>query len=173
MYELVASPGLHMLEAGFGLAATVDGPGGGGAVSLDETADSKAPLPIIGLRGLWRLSDKVYLGAQARFFSAEIDSCSGTLTDLKAQIVWQFTPRIGAGIGYNDFRLAMDELEDGRVAVFIPDAPEPRNGTVCFVSPERIRPLAISAAAAMKLLRRTGQGSGELLKAGESAATRE
>lgn len=112
-YELAASIGLHMLKAGLGLAATIDGPGGSGAVALDEEATSKAPLPVIGLRGLWRLSDKVYVGAQAQFFSAEIDKYDGTLADLKAQIVWQFTPHFGAGIGYNDFRFRFDVDEPG------------------------------------------------------------
>jgi hypothetical protein len=107
-YEIAASLGLHMLEAGLGLSATVDGPGVGGAVALDEAAKSKAPLPVIGLRGLWRLSDKVYATAQAQFFAADIDEYSGTLTDLKAQVVWQFTPHFGAGIGYNDFRFRFD-----------------------------------------------------------------
>jgi len=107
-YEIAGSFGVHMLEAGLGLSATVDGPGGGGAVALDEQAKSKAPLPVLGLRGLWRLSDKFYASAQAQFFSADIDEYSGTITDLKAQIVWQFAPHIGLGLGYNDFRFSFD-----------------------------------------------------------------
>jgi uncharacterized membrane protein len=69
--------------------------------------------------------------------------------------------------------LVMDELEDGRLALFIPDAPEPRTGAVCFMSPERVRPLAIPMKSAMLLMRRMGQGSREVLKGVPAPATRE
>jgi len=69
--------------------------------------------------------------------------------------------------------LVMDALEDGRFAVFIPDAPEPRTGTLCYMAPERVRLLGIPVKSAMLLLRRMGQGSREVLKGGLAPPTRE
>lgn len=69
--------------------------------------------------------------------------------------------------------LVMDELEDGRFAVFVPDAPEPRTGTLYYMAPERVRMLGIPVKAAMLLVRRMGQGSREVLKGGLVPPTRE
>lgn len=60
--------------------------------------------------------------------------------------------------------MVVDELEDGLLAVFIPDVPEARSGSLLFVSPDRVRPLSITPKAALQTLRRMGVGSRELLK---------
>lgn len=60
--------------------------------------------------------------------------------------------------------LVMDELEDGLLAVFVPDVPQGRSGSLYFMHPDRVRPLPISMKAAMLALRRMGIGSRELLK---------
>ncbi len=60
--------------------------------------------------------------------------------------------------------MVVDKLEDGLLAVYIPSVPEGRSGSLYFMDPDRVRPLSISVNTGMKVLRRMGVGSGELMK---------
>lgn len=60
--------------------------------------------------------------------------------------------------------LRIEELENGLVAVFVPDAPNPQSGTVVFLSPDQFKPADIPLAAALKCLKRLGTGSNALLR---------
>lgn len=112
-YELAGGIGLHMLDMGLDLAATASGSGGTIGSSISEAASTRAPLPVVGFRGLWRLSDQFYASAQAQYFYIEFDQYEGSLSDLKAQIVWQFARHVGIGVGYNDFRFRFDIDDSG------------------------------------------------------------
>jgi uncharacterized membrane protein len=57
----------------------------------------------------------------------------------------------------------VDRAQD-LVAVFVPDAPNPRAGTLLFFSPDRVTPAGISMAQAMKCLKHYGAGSGTWLR---------
>jgi hypothetical protein len=117
-YELAAGIGLHMLDATLALDATVTGGGGSLTRELSQSASTGAPLPVVGLRGTWRLPHDFYATAQAQFFYVDFDDYIGSLSDLKASIVWQATPRFGIGLGYNDFRFRMridKDLFSGRL----------------------------------------------------------
>ncbi|HSN72947.1 MAG TPA: hypothetical protein VLT59_15630 [Steroidobacteraceae bacterium] len=108
-YEVAASIGIHNVDMSFRLAAelTVDGePLAGG--SLDESASTSGPLPVIGLRGIWRFADKWYLDAHGQFFALEIDEYDGELIDAQASIMWQTFRNVGFGIGYNYFDVRVD-----------------------------------------------------------------
>ena len=103
-YEFAAGIGVHMLDASLGLNATVTGGGGSASRELSQSGSTDAPLPVLGLRGMWRLPHNFYATAQAQFFYIDFDDYIGSLSDLKASIIWQATPRFGVGLGYNDFR---------------------------------------------------------------------
>lgn len=103
-YELAAGIGVHLLDANLGLDATVTGGAGSTSRELSQSGSTDAPLPVVGLRGAWRLPHDLYFTAQAQFFYVDFDEYIGSLSDLKASIVWQATPRFGVGLGYNDFR---------------------------------------------------------------------
>jgi hypothetical protein len=62
------------------------------------------------------------------------------------------------------FGFLVERLANGTVAVFIPGAPNPYSGAVYLMSPDRIQPLAVPSAAAMKCLKRLGAGSNALLR---------
>jgi len=111
-YELAAGIGVHMLDARLGLDATIAGAGGSFARDLSESGSTDAPLPVLGLRGIWRMPHDFYFTAQAQFFYVDFDDYNGSLSDLKATIVWQATPRFGVGLGYNDFRFRFDLDKD-------------------------------------------------------------
>ena len=65
----------------------------------------------------------------------------------------------GWQIGY-----ILEELEDGWVAVFIPQAPTPMSGNVMYLRADRVRPLAITMVQAMAVVKRMGVGSGDALR---------
>ena len=52
--------------------------------------------------------------------------------------------------------LLIERVEAGQVTVFVPGAPNPNSGSIYFMPEDRIRPLEIPPAAAMKALRRMG-----------------
>lgn len=112
-YELAGGIGVHMLDTGLALETTVTGTGGTIDRSISGSASTQTPLPVVGFRGLWRLSDQVYASAQAQYFYIELDEYEGSLSDLKAQIVWQFARHVGVGVGYNDFRFRFNIDDDG------------------------------------------------------------
>jgi uncharacterized membrane protein len=58
----------------------------------------------------------------------------------------------------------IERLEKGHLAVFVPGAPNPRSGSVYFLTNDRIKPINLSTQAAMKCLKRLGAGSNALLQ---------
>jgi hypothetical protein len=112
-YELAGGIGVHYLDMSLGLDATLAAQGGTASRSLDENATTQAPLPVLGLRGLWRLPHDFYITAQVQYFYVQFDPYSGSLIDLKASLVWQFADHVGIGIGYNDFGFRFD-IDDAR-----------------------------------------------------------
>ena len=60
--------------------------------------------------------------------------------------------------------IQVDKAENGLVAVFVPDAPNPQSGSVYFVTPDRVQPANIPLASALQCLKRLGAGSKPLLR---------
>ncbi|HEX7107680.1 MAG TPA: DUF502 domain-containing protein [Aestuariivirga sp.] len=65
----------------------------------------------------------------------------------------------GWQIGY-----ILEELENGWVAVFLPQAPTPMSGNVMYLPADRVRPLGITMVQAMAVVKRMGVGSSEALR---------
>ena len=111
-YELAGGIGVHYMDMGLSTSATLSVQGGTtGSRQANEDANTGAPLPVLGLRWLWRLSNNFYVNAQVQYFYIEFDPYSGSLADLKASVVWQPTDHVGLGVGYNAFRFNFD-IED-------------------------------------------------------------
>jgi uncharacterized membrane protein len=58
----------------------------------------------------------------------------------------------------------LETLGNGWVAVFLPQAPTPLSGNAMYLPEERVRPLTITMAHAMTLVKRMGLGSTEALR---------
>jgi len=119
-YELAAGIGVHMLDFKVGLDAVVVSGGGGGTATqnISESGSTNAPLPMLGMRGTWKLPHDFYVTGLAQYFYVDYGDYQGSLSDLKLNVVWQATPRFGVGLGYNDFRFRLDidkRLFDGRL----------------------------------------------------------
>jgi hypothetical protein len=112
-YELAGGIGIHYLDLGLSLDATLSAQGNQASRRADASASTQAPLPVLGLRWFWRLPHNFYVAAQAQYFYIEFDPYKGSLTDLKATVVWQATDHVGVGVGYNDFRFSFDISDNG------------------------------------------------------------
>lgn len=83
---------------------------------------------------------------------AQVESASGVMPALVSIAGgWQ--------MGY-----LLDSLENGWVAVFLPQAPTPMSGNVMYFPATRVRPLDITMGQAMTIVKRIGVGSGEALR---------
>jgi hypothetical protein len=102
-YELAGGIGLHYVDMALGLDATITGGQGSASRDLRGNASTQAPLPVLGLRGLWRLPYNFYVSADVQYFYLDMEPYKGSLVDLKASLVWQFTDHVGIGVAYDDF----------------------------------------------------------------------
>ena len=107
-YEVAGAFGLHYTELELELSAKAESSGGTLDEDIKESGDVGAPLPVIGLRGLWALPHNFWIDAQAQYFALEIDNFDGSLTDLRLMVNWQPKTWLGLGIGYNQFTVDVD-----------------------------------------------------------------
>lgn len=117
-FELAGTVGLHNLNVSTRLTAQATSNVGAGGADLSSKAEGDGPLPVIGLRAIWALSDHFYFDAQAQFFALKFDNYDGNLQDYKVSFTWQPLRNVGVGVGYNNFatRLDVDQAQfDGRL----------------------------------------------------------
>jgi hypothetical protein len=107
-YEVSGSFGLHYTELDLELSAKAESSGGTLDADIRESGSVGAPLPVIGLRGLWALPYNFWIDAQAQYFALSIDEYDGSLTDLRLMVTWQPKTWLGIGIGYNQFTVDVD-----------------------------------------------------------------
>jgi hypothetical protein len=107
-YELAASAGLHMAKFNASLKATVDLGGGGGTVEIGGPAKVDAPLPVVGVRGMWRMGGNFYLDAQAQYFALSFDDFDGSIVNYRAAVIWQPSQWVGIGAGFDSFGIDVD-----------------------------------------------------------------
>ena len=70
----------------------------------------------------------------------------------------------------DQFQLAfeVDRTPDGLVAVYLPGAPDPRSGSVSYVTRDRIRPVDTGFQAVVKICKHLGRGSATIVSGGTS-----
>ena len=59
----------------------------------------------------------------------------------------------------------VERIQRGVVAIYLPGAPDPWSGSVCFVTEDRIQPLELTLLPVLKTLKGLGKGSNEQLRA--------
>lgn len=111
-YELSGTIGLHYTD--MSLAIEGEGTVGGQPVAggIREEGSVGAPLPVIGIRGLWNLTHAFWLDASAQFFALSIDDIDGNLQDYRVAVLWQPKKWLGVGLGYNQFTIDVDVTKD-------------------------------------------------------------
>ena len=89
------------------------------------------------------------------------------------EISGSFVPVMFRFDDYVQMAFETERLPNGKVAVYLPGAPNPWSGSVVFVSNDRIKPLSISLPDALRNIRTLGKGSlnieglGDRLKAAQ------
>jgi len=124
-YEIVASGGIHFSDLTLKLSGnaslTVDTPTGPveqAATFATKQSSVPAPLPVVGIRGDWAVSDHVYLEASGQVFKLSYRGIDGNWSDLRAGAAWMFNHHFGVGIGYDRFATHVDVSKgsfDGRL----------------------------------------------------------
>lgn len=111
-YELGASFGVHYtsLEASLSGEAFV----GDNTTTIDYSNEGSVdlPLPVFGLRGVWRLPQNFWLEASGQFFALSIDEYDGDLQDYRVILTWQPSKWLGVGFGYDVFDIKVDVEKD-------------------------------------------------------------
>lgn len=107
-YEISGTFGLHYTDLAIALQGEADT--GNGVIEADvrEEASVGAPLPVLGLRGMWALPYDFFVDASAQFFYMSIDEYDGSLQDYRVMLTWQPRKWAGIGIGYNRFEFDVD-----------------------------------------------------------------
>ena len=90
---LGATAGLYIADIGTRLSAPNIAERSGGSVT--------APLPVVGLRGEYQISDKWSFRASGEFFALEYEDFDGSLIDLYAGIDYQLFEHAAIGVGLN------------------------------------------------------------------------
>lgn len=99
-FDLGIAGGLYGLDVDFKMQAE----GGGNA---DET-DFTVPLPVIGLRGNFALTDKWFIRQNFDYFYVNIGDYEGQLIDFLAAVEWNALKYLGLGVGYNWVGMDLD-----------------------------------------------------------------
>ncbi len=77
-----------------------------------ETGSISAPLPVIGLRGSYQLSDRFTFRGNVEFFAIDYDNVDGVLTDFYAGVDYQMSQHTAIGLGYNKVSIDVDAKRD-------------------------------------------------------------
>ena len=66
---------------------------------------------------------------------------------------------------YWQIAFEVERIPGETVAIFLPGAPDPWSGSVCYVTEDRIQPLELTLLPVLKTLKGLGKGSNEQLRA--------
>ena len=97
---LGATIGLYVADAGASLAEE--------NVGQAEVGELTAPLPVIGLRGEYALSDRWKFRASGEFFFIEYQNIDGSLIDIYAGVDYGVTDSLSIGLGFNSVNFDVD-----------------------------------------------------------------
>jgi len=106
--ELVLSAGIHYTE----IFATLKVAGSGGTAAAAGERSLKAPLPVIGARGMWNLGGNWWFDGQAQLFKITFGDVDGTILNYRAAFIWQPKQWFGVGAGYDSFGIDVDASGD-------------------------------------------------------------
>ena len=81
------------------------------ALGAAEVGELTAPLPVIGLRGEYALSDRWSFRASGEFFFIEYDDIDGSLVDIYAGLDYRVLDNLSIGLGFNSVTIDVDATQ--------------------------------------------------------------
>ena len=82
-----------------------------------ESGEITAPLPVVGLRGEYLLSDRWSFRASSELFFIDVDNVEGQLVDLNAGIRYQAFENVAFGLAYNTVEIDVESGDRGFTGV--------------------------------------------------------
>ena len=73
------------------------------SLSLSESADVGAPLPLLGMDFRYNFIPKLALNVRARYFGVDIEDIDGSLTNFNIGLQYDVFDFFGIGLGYESF----------------------------------------------------------------------
>ncbi len=67
-----------------------------------------APLPVLGVTGAWRISDKWFMYGRLQVFRLTFEDFSGRLDHASVKLEYGMFDHVGIGVGYDMFALGVD-----------------------------------------------------------------
>jgi hypothetical protein len=103
-FAAALSAGLHLTDLSTGITEISSQFG----VENVEIADVTAPLPVFGISGAWRISEKLNMYGRAQIFRLEISDYKGSLDHASVKLEYNAFKHIGFGVGFDLFDLKLD-----------------------------------------------------------------
>jgi hypothetical protein len=98
-FAIALSAGLHITELSTGITELATQ----FAIENVELADVTAPLPVLGVSGAWRISEKWFMYGRAQIFRLEISDYKGGLDHASVKLEYSAFKHLGIGIGFDLF----------------------------------------------------------------------
>ena len=77
-----------------------------------ESEDLTAPLPVLGVRGEYEITDRIALRGAMQWFGIDTGDVAGRLVDTYIGADYTFAERFAVGLAYNDVSLNVDATDD-------------------------------------------------------------
>jgi hypothetical protein len=81
-------------------------------VGTAESEDLTAPLPVLGLRGEYEITERIALRGAMQWFGIDTGDVEGRLLDTYIGADYLFGRRVAVGIAFNDVSLDVDATDD-------------------------------------------------------------
>jgi len=102
-YALGAALGLHITDIGFNIKGTLNN-----LTTESDASELTAPLPVVGLRGDWRISDNWIIDSSVDYFYLSLDDYEGGLIDLGVAIEYDKFEYVSVGVGWEYYKIDLD-----------------------------------------------------------------
>ena len=78
-----------------------------------ESEDLTAPLPVVGLRGEYAVTDRITIRGASQWFSVDFEDTSGSLRDTYVAADYRFGSRFALGLAYNEVTMNITAEDSG------------------------------------------------------------
>ncbi len=109
--DLEVGLGFYVMELGAGLNVFAEGSAGGQQGSIAEEViaeDTTLPLPVLGFRGAFAITKRVFLKQSIEFFYITLSDFDGLLIDFNLALEGHICRFFGLGAGFNFLRVDIE-----------------------------------------------------------------
>ena len=103
-FDISVSGGIHFQDIKFQLEDLGTG--------IEEELDLIAPLPVIGLRADFALTEKLFLKESLDFFYLRYENFKGRLIDFNLAVEYKIRDQVGVGLGWESNRIEVEAEDD-------------------------------------------------------------